>query len=67
MTGRGVSAGGRWLSDQVLAMAPRLPVRSLATLRTQFPGRTPDELAEVLAKLPAGPAIDARGDARRRA
>ena len=46
--GRGVSAGGRWLSGQVLAMAPRLPVRDLATLRAQFPGRGPDELAEAL-------------------
>jgi hypothetical protein len=29
-------------------MAPRLPVRNLATLRSQFPDRTPDELAEAL-------------------
>lgn len=48
VTGRGISAGGRWLSAQVLAMAPKLPVRDLATLRTQFPGRSPDELAETL-------------------
>ena len=48
VTGRGVSAGGRWLSAQVLAMAPRLPVRDLATLRAQFPGRSPDELAAAL-------------------
>jgi hypothetical protein len=48
VTGRGVSAGGRWLSAQVLAMAPRLPVRDVATLRAQFPGRSPDELAEAL-------------------
>jgi hypothetical protein len=48
VTGRGVSAGSRWLSDQVLAMAPRLPVRNLATLRDQFPGRSPDELAGAL-------------------
>jgi hypothetical protein len=48
VTGRGVSVGGRWLSAQVLAMAPRLPVRDLARLRQQFPGRTPDELAESL-------------------
>lgn len=48
VTGRRVSAGGRWLSAQVLAMAPRLPVRDVATLRTQFPGRSPDELAEAL-------------------
>ena len=47
-TGRGVSAGGRWLSAQVLAMAPRLPVRDRTTLRAQFPGLSPDELASAL-------------------
>jgi len=47
-TGRGFSAGSRWLSAQVLAMAPRLPVRDLATLRAQFPDRSPDELASAL-------------------
>jgi hypothetical protein len=47
-TGRQLTAGGRWLSSQVLAMAPRLPVRDLATLREQFPDRSPDELAEAL-------------------
>lgn len=48
VTGRGVTTGGRWLSTQVLTMAPRLPVRDLATLRAQYPGRTPDEIAEAL-------------------
>ncbi len=48
VTGRGVSAGGRWLSAHVLAMAPRIPVRDLGTLRAQFPGRSPDELAQAL-------------------
>jgi hypothetical protein len=48
VTRRGISAGGRWLSAQVIAMAPRIPVRDLATLRTQFPGRSPDQLAETL-------------------
>jgi hypothetical protein len=48
VTGRGFSAGSKWLSSQVLAMAPRLPVRDLATLRNQFPGRSPDELADAL-------------------
>ena len=47
-TAHGVGAGGRWLSGQVLAMAPRLPVRDLATLQSQFPGRGPDELADAL-------------------
>jgi len=48
VTGRGVTAGGRWFSDQVLAMAPRLPVRSQGTLRAQFPGLSPEELGEAL-------------------
>jgi hypothetical protein len=48
ITGRGVSSGGRWLSGQVLAMAPRLPVRDLATLRSQYPDRAPDQIADAL-------------------
>jgi hypothetical protein len=48
VTGRGFSAGSRWLTGQVLAMAPRLPVRDLVTLRAQFPGRSPDQLADTL-------------------
>jgi hypothetical protein len=48
VTGRGFSAGSRWLTGQVLAMAPRLPVRDLVTLRAQFPARSPDELADAL-------------------
>jgi hypothetical protein len=48
VTGRGVTTGGKWLSSQVLAMAPRLPVRDLATLRAHFPNRSPDDLADAL-------------------
>jgi hypothetical protein len=48
VTVRRMSAGSRWLSTQVLTMAPRLPVRDLATLRGQFPDQTPDQLAESL-------------------
>jgi hypothetical protein len=48
VTGRGVTSGSRWLSAQVLTMAPRLPVRDLATLRAQYPDRSPDEIAEAL-------------------
>jgi hypothetical protein len=44
----GVQSAGRWLTFQVLAMAPRLPVRDQQTLRAQFPGLTPDELADAL-------------------
>jgi hypothetical protein len=46
--GRGLASGSRWLSDRVLAMAPRLPVRDLTALREQFPGHAPDELADAL-------------------
>jgi hypothetical protein len=45
---RGVRYGASRLADQVLVVAPRLPVRDQATLRRQFPGQTPDELAETL-------------------
>jgi hypothetical protein len=55
VAGRGAQAAGRgarWtasrLADQVLATAPRLPVRSQATLRAQFPGRSPDQIAQAL-------------------
>jgi len=48
VTGRGVSTGSKWLTSQVLAMAPRLPVRDLATLRHQYPDRSPDQIAEAL-------------------
>src|ERR1700722_18796351 len=47
-TGRGVSSGSKWLSGQVLAMAPKLPVRDQATLRRQYQDRTPDEIADAL-------------------
>jgi len=57
-TWAGVQSGGRWLTTQVLEMAPRLPVRSADTLRRQFPGRSPEEIADLLiegaAKAAAG-------------
>ena len=45
---RGVRWGAGWLAEEVLAIAPRLPVRDLATLRSQFPGKSRDELADSL-------------------
>lgn len=39
------------LTDRVIEVAPRIPVRDLATLRRQFPDLTPEELAD---KLVAG-------------
>ena len=47
-SGRGVQLTGQLLVDQVLAMAPRLPVRDQETLRRQHPGLSTDELADVL-------------------
>jgi hypothetical protein len=36
------------LVDELLRMVPRLPIRDQATLRAQFPGRSPEELADAL-------------------
>jgi hypothetical protein len=44
----GAASGGRWLSSQVLAMAPRLPVRDQQKLRAQFPGLEPEDVADRL-------------------
>ncbi|MBO1335738.1 hypothetical protein [Streptomyces sp. VRA16 Mangrove soil] len=41
-------AGIGYLADQIIKNAPRVPVRDLATLRRQFPGLTPEQLADKL-------------------
>lgn len=41
------------LADRIIEMAPRIPVRDLRTLRRQFPGLGPEQLAD---KLVAGAA-----------
>jgi hypothetical protein len=46
--GRGVRFGGRWLAHEVVVLAPRLPVRDREKLQAQFPGKTPDEVADAL-------------------
>ncbi|WP_155056521.1 hypothetical protein [Streptomyces blattellae] len=46
-------AGLAYLADRVIEIAPRIPVRDLETLRRQFPGLGPEELAD---KLVAGAA-----------
>ncbi|GGX60253.1 hypothetical protein [Streptomyces hiroshimensis] len=46
--GRGARAGLTALVDRIIANAPRIPVRDLATLRAQFPGLGPEELADKL-------------------
>lgn len=55
---RGVRKGGEsartaigHIADRIVEAAPRVPVRDLATLRRQFPGLGPEELAD---KLVAG-------------
>ncbi|MGW2368193.1 hypothetical protein ACWCZ5_21745 [Streptomyces sp. NPDC001667] len=51
--GRGARVGLSAMADLIIANAPRVPVRDLATLREQFPGLGPEELAD---KLVAGAA-----------
>ncbi|MFF8731121.1 hypothetical protein ACF073_32250 [Streptomyces sp. NPDC015171] len=40
--------GLAYLADRIIEIAPRVPVRDLATLRGQFPGLGPEELADRL-------------------
>ncbi|WP_300604745.1 hypothetical protein [Trebonia sp.] len=46
--GRGAASFISWLATQVVAMGPRLAIRDQATLRAQFPGRSDDEIADLL-------------------
>ncbi|WP_200301694.1 hypothetical protein [Streptomyces adelaidensis] len=46
-------AGLAYITDRIIQTAPRIPVRDLATLRAQFPGLGPEQLAD---KLVAGAA-----------
>jgi hypothetical protein len=45
---RRANAGTGYLVAQVITMAPRLRVRNQAALQAQFPGKTPDEIADAL-------------------
>jgi hypothetical protein len=47
-TWRGLRAGGQWLSAQVIEMAPKVPIRTLTTLRDQHPGLETEQLADRL-------------------
>ncbi|MEV7556088.1 hypothetical protein [Streptomyces sp. NPDC089795] len=49
--GESVKDAVRYVTDRIIENAPRVPVRDLATLRAQFPGLGPEQLAE---KLVAG-------------
>ncbi|MFJ9559470.1 hypothetical protein ACIRQQ_05435 [Streptomyces fuscichromogenes] len=53
MGGSRAKAGLAYLADRIIEIAPRVPVRDLATLRRQFPGLGPEQLAD---KLVAGAA-----------
>jgi hypothetical protein len=46
--GRASVLGGGWLVDLLLDVAPRIPFRDGATLRSQHPGLSDDDLAQVL-------------------
>lgn len=41
-------AAGEWLTTQAVDMAPRVPIRSIDTIRRQYPGLDPEQLAERL-------------------
>ncbi|WP_285830829.1 hypothetical protein [Streptomyces meridianus] len=53
MGGTGRTAGVSLIVDRIVELAPRVPVRDLETLRRQFPGLGPEEIAD---KLVAGAA-----------
>ncbi|MEV8567675.1 hypothetical protein AB0436_19225 [Streptomyces sp. NPDC051322] len=44
----GAKAGLAYIADRVIDAAPRIPVRDLATLRRQFPGLGPEQIADKL-------------------
>lgn len=52
-SGESAKAGLSYIADRIIENAPRIPVRDLATLRRQFPGLAPEQLAD---KLVAGAA-----------
>ncbi|HEX4832573.1 MAG TPA: hypothetical protein VH478_15930 [Trebonia sp.] len=59
---RGMSSGLTWMTSQVVAMGPRLKVRDRDALRLKFPGRSDDEIADLLVER-AGRAAAAVGGA----
>lgn len=44
----GLRVGGEWLTAQAVDMAPRVPIRSIDTLRRQYPGLDTEQLADRL-------------------
>ncbi|MER0448787.1 hypothetical protein ABR738_30240 [Streptomyces sp. Edi4] len=53
-SGEGLKASLGHLADRIIQIAPRVPVRDLATLRAQFPGLGPEEIADKLIAGAAG-------------
>ncbi|MGW7433556.1 hypothetical protein ACWGIN_28955 [Streptomyces sp. NPDC054861] len=51
--GESAKAGIGYIADRIIDIAPRVPVRDLATLRRHFPGLGPEQIAD---KLVAGAA-----------
>jgi hypothetical protein len=51
--GRGAASVVSWLSSQVIAMGPRLRIRDREALRAQFPGRSDEEIADLLVERAA--------------
>ncbi|MGW3443523.1 hypothetical protein [Streptomyces sp. NPDC001076] len=52
--GSRAKAGLAYLADRIIEIAPRVPVRDLGTLRRQFPGLGPEQLADKLVAGAAG-------------
>jgi hypothetical protein len=48
LAGRGLQGLGQRLTRQTLEMAPKIPIRSIATLREQYPERGTEELADAI-------------------
>ncbi|UQX86704.1 hypothetical protein M6D93_10310 [Jatrophihabitans telluris] len=48
--GIGAVAGGRWLVDEIIELAPRIAFRDGQTLRAHFPGLSDAQIAEALIK-----------------
>lgn len=48
VTMRGLRASGQWLAGQAIEMAPKVPIRTIATLRAQYPGLQTEQLADQL-------------------
>src|ERR1700758_1306054 len=46
--GRGATSLLNWLTAQIIAMGARLGIRAQATLRAQSPGRSDEEIGELL-------------------